>query len=209
MLSNLNNGFARSNHPLSNPLLCSANGLACGLLDKPETATIEVKQALSASDFCHARKLLRAYADIMDVDLELDGFSAELQRLDIAYRNPQGAMLLARQGKEYLGCVGWRQLKEDIAATKPAQVSTTIAEVKRMFVRPEYHGLGLGRLLLEKLIESVRAHSFNALRLEVLNTSQAAIALYRRIGFREIEHYRQTPLGDSGYLSMQLDLLNT
>ena len=155
-----------------------------------------IKRAETMGDFFHAHKLLQTYAEIMDVDLELDGFSAELQRLPTAYCLPHGTLLLANKGNDYIGCVGWRRS------------TTLIAEVKRMFVLPEYSGHGIGRIMLEKLIESVRQHGFSTLRLEVLHFSKAAIALYRKMGFEEIEHYRQAPLGDTDYLSMQLNLLN-
>jgi ribosomal protein S18 acetylase RimI-like enzyme len=156
---------------------------------------LSVVQVETAHDYSQARKLLRAYAGGMDVDLEVDGFSAELQSLSTIYRLPQGAFLVAKKGKDYVGCVGWRHYEPGIA------------EVKRMFVLPQYAGRGIGRVLIEQLIESVRSHNVTRLRLEVLTSSLSAIALYRNIGFKDIEHYRLS-LSGLEYLSMQLDICN-
>lgn len=192
MLSNFNNNFLRQSPGCINPVLCPPRN------SFQAVDALTIKPAGSRDDFFYARKLLCSYAEVMDVDLELDGFSAELQNLATAYQVPNGALLLATKGKDPIGCVGWRRL----------QAETSIAEVKRMFVLPGYAGHGIGRLMLEKLIESVRQYGFHALRLEVLHFSKAAIALYRKRGFKEIEHYRQAPLGDADYLSMQLNLLD-
>jgi ribosomal protein S18 acetylase RimI-like enzyme len=155
-----------------------------------------IRPVETASDYSQARKLLRAYAGFMNVDLEIDGFSAELQSLSTVYRLPHGTFYVATKGKNYVGCAGWRRFEPGIA------------EVKRMFVVPQYSGQGIGRMLLEQVIAAARAHNMTRLRLEVLTSSTAAIALYRRLGFKEIAHYRPAALAGLDYLSMQLEIFD-
>jgi GNAT superfamily N-acetyltransferase len=60
------------------------------------------------------------------------------------------------------------------------------AEVKRMYVRPQFRGLGLGRLILGRLEAHAREHGMPLLRLETGIHQQEAIALYQCHGFRQI-----------------------
>jgi GNAT superfamily N-acetyltransferase len=68
---------------------------------------------------------------------------------------------------------------------------TEFGEVKRMFVRPGYRGLGLGRLMLDHLIGYAREHGVRLVRLETGIHQQEAICLYERAGF-----YRIPPFGN-------------
>jgi len=64
-------------------------------------------------------------------------------------------------------------------------------EVKRMYVRPQFRGSGLGRLMLDHLATYTRQHNINLLRLETGIHQKDAILLYERYGF-----YRIPPFGD-------------
>jgi ribosomal protein S18 acetylase RimI-like enzyme len=63
-------------------------------------------------------------------------------------------------------------------------------ELKRMYVRPQFRGLGFGRLMLEHLADYMRAQGITLLRLETGIHQHAAISLYERLGF-----YRIPPFG--------------
>jgi GNAT superfamily N-acetyltransferase len=65
------------------------------------------------------------------------------------------------------------------------------AEIKRMYVRPRFRGLGLAKLMLDKLADHARTHGIGLLRLETGIHQHAAIGLYEREGFR-----RRAPFGD-------------
>jgi GNAT superfamily N-acetyltransferase len=67
---------------------------------------------------------------------------------------------------------------------------TEFGEVKRMFVRPQYRGLGLGKLMLDRLVEYAREHGMSLVRLETGIHQPEAISLYERAGF-----YRIPPFG--------------
>jgi GNAT superfamily N-acetyltransferase len=65
-------------------------------------------------------------------------------------------------------------------------VDSAYGEVKRMYVRPQFRGLGFGKLLLEHLADYARAHGVGLLRLETGIHQTAAIRLYEQEGFRRI-----------------------
>lgn len=76
-------------------------------------------------------------------------------------------------------------------------VGTDYAEIKRMYVRPQFRGLGFAKLMLDHLAEYARLRGVALLRLETGIAQQAAIALYERCGFRSIPpfgEYKPDPL---------------
>ncbi|MEP6895043.1 MAG: GNAT family N-acetyltransferase, partial [Chloroflexota bacterium] len=66
---------------------------------------------------------------------------------------------------------------------------TEYGEVKRMFVRPQFRGLGLAKLMLEHLEQYSREHNIRVLRLETGIHQKEAIGLYERFGFRRVPHF--------------------
>jgi GNAT superfamily N-acetyltransferase len=80
--------------------------------------------------------------------------------------------------------------------------------MKRLFVRPEYRDRGLGRVLVEAIIEEARKIGYTQMRLDTLpGRMDRAIDLYRSIGFVEIDPYYDTPVDTTTF--MELDLLTT
>jgi ribosomal protein S18 acetylase RimI-like enzyme len=80
------------------------------------------------------------------------------------------------------------------------------AEVKRMYVRPRFRGLGLARQMLDHLADHARAHGVHLLRLETGIHQKDAIRLYEGMGFQRIPpfgEYREDPL--SRFYEKQLD----
>jgi ribosomal protein S18 acetylase RimI-like enzyme len=74
---------------------------------------------------------------------------------------------------------------------------TEYGEVKRMYVRPQFRGLGLAKLMLEHLAAHARQHNIHLLRLETGIHQKEAIALYERMGFQKIPPfgtYKEDPL---------------
>jgi len=111
------------------------------------------------------------------LDLAFQCFDQELATLPGKYSPPLGAILLAELDGVPRGVVALRPLSEGIA------------EMKRLFVQPQARGYRLGRLLVEAVVEQACQLGYCAIRLDSLPHMESAIALYRSLGFRDIEAY--------------------
>jgi ribosomal protein S18 acetylase RimI-like enzyme len=89
-------------------------------------------------------------------------------------------------------CVALRALTPDIG------------EMKRLYVRPSHRGIGLGRRLTQSIIEIARGKGFRALRLDTLPQLTTAIAMYRSMGFHDIERYYDAPAVEALFLELHL-----
>ena len=151
-----------------------------------------IDPAQGEGDLADVRALFREYADSLGIDLEFQGFEAELAGLPGDYASPRGRLLIARDGDRVLGCAALRPLGSDVC------------EAKRLYVRPEARGTGLGRHLTDALIREARAIGYARLCLDTLPGMTQAIALYRSLGFRPITAYRYNPV--EGTLFLEKDL---
>jgi ribosomal protein S18 acetylase RimI-like enzyme len=121
------------------------------------------------------------------------GFDHELSNLPGDYAPPKGRLLLALVDGKSAGVIGLRPLDGDIC------------EMKRLYVRPEFRGYKLGRQLANHVVEEAKKIGYVHMRLDsVADRMQAAIAMYRDMGFKEIAPYRENPMPSVVY--MELDL---
>jgi putative acetyltransferase len=134
------------------------------------------------------RSLFREYGDSLGVDLSFQDFETELAELPWEY----ASILLGLVDGRPCGCVAVRPL--DVGA----------CEMKRLFVRPDARGTGLGRALAEAAIERARALGFVRMRLDTLPSMEAARALYRSLGFAEIDPYRFNPIEGTSFMELRL-----
>lgn len=139
------------------------------------------------------RKLLGEYQQTLKIDLCFQGFAEELNSLPGRYAPPGGAILLAEgDGGDIAGLVAMRP------------IDPFAAEMKRLYVRSDRQGDGLGRALAEALIASARERGYSRLRLDTLPSMERAAALYRKLGFVEIGPYVPNPV--EGALFFELTL---
>jgi ribosomal protein S18 acetylase RimI-like enzyme len=149
-------------------------------------------QAHGTGAVAQARELFCEYAAESALDLCFQNFDAELASLPGDYAPPGGRLFLMLYQDQLAGCVALRKLEEGVC------------EMKRLFVRPAFRGLGLGRALTERVIDEAKAAGYAAMRLDTLARMRAAVSLYESFGFRRIGAYRPNPLEDVIYLELKL-----
>ena len=125
--------------------------------------------------------LFRAYAASLNIDLAPQGFADELAALPGPYAPPQGAILLAKQGDHVLGCIALKQL------------APGIAEIKRLYVRPQARGQGVAKALVDALLKEAAELGYHEVKLDTLPQMETAIALYKSFGFANIPAYGSHP----------------
>ena len=153
---------------------------------------IVLKQAETRELIATARELFREYSEAIGTDLEYQGFAAELAALPEPYVPPHGALLIALSGVEPAGCACLRRLDGQTG------------EMKRLYVRTAYRRLGLGRRLVEAVIQAARRAGYNELRLDTLPSMASAQAIYRQMGFVEIPPYGNRFLEGTRFYALQL-----
>jgi GNAT superfamily N-acetyltransferase len=155
-----------------------------------------IRQAVTPADCEEARSLFEEYAAWLGVDLCFQGFAEELATLPGAYAPPRGRLLLAGSPGAGVGCIALRAL---------ASVSDgTVGEVKRLYVRPQARGTGLGRTLVKALLDEARAIGYRELKLDTLAQMTDAHRLYARLGFAACSPYYHNPLPGTVYMSRTL-----
>ncbi len=157
-----------------------------------------VLHATHAHEMPPVRELFLAYARSLGVDLCFQGFDAELQHLPGVYSAPKGALLLARVNGEWAGCCALRPLD---SVDYP-----NACEMKRLYVHPEFRGLGLGRRLAEGVMDAARLADYDCILLDTLDDMESARALYEELGFEEVPPYYFNPIAGAHYLKANLKL---
>jgi GNAT superfamily N-acetyltransferase len=163
-------------------------------MNSPGTAELlTIVQAENAAQIEQVRTLFLEYAESLGFSLCFQGFDQELAGLPGDYAPPEGRLLLAEYCGELAGCVALHKH------------SSGICEMKRLYLRPQFRGKGLGRVLAERMIRDAREIGYERLRLDTVEpVMKDAVAMYRRLGFKEIDAYRANPM--DGTLYMELDL---
>lgn len=151
-----------------------------------------ITEATTAEDYSSGRALIEEYAASLDVDLCFQNFSEELANLQDVYGPPAGCLLLAREGAAIVGCVAVRCREQEIC------------EMKRLYVRPEQRGRGVGRSLATAALARARGLGYRRMVLDTLPAMTEAQSLYESLGFREITSYYLNPLPGVRYLAVDL-----
>ena len=155
--------------------------------------TFAVCQAGSSAQIAAIRELFQEYAQSLGFSLCFQSFDKELAGLPGEYAPPEGRLLLATYEGTPAGCVALHKL------------DAGICEMKRLYVRPQFRGKGLGRALAERIIADAQQIGYKQLRLDTVEPMmQAAVAMYRQLGFREIAPYRENPVEGALYMELEL-----
>jgi putative acetyltransferase len=154
-------------------------------------AVMKIIQAQRTDEIEEIRRLFREYEAFLGVDLCFQSFEEELASLPGRYAPPGGSLLIGLIGNEVAGCVALRGLGDGVC------------EMKRLFVRPEYRGQGLGRMLAERVIDEAIKLGYSRMRLDTLDRLKEAIKLYESLGFKRRAPYYHNPL--AGVVYWELD----
>ena len=148
------------------------------------------------SELDELRRIFREYAQSIQVDLCFQDFDRELANLPGDYAPPRGSVLMATVNGEVAGCCALRPLD---ATDYP-----NACEMKRLYVRPAFRGLGLGRDLAERTLDAARQSGYHCALLDTLDEMETARALYQDLGFEEVPPYYHNPLAGAHYLKADL-----
>ena len=154
--------------------------------------TIDIRPARVPEDMDAARVLFREYQEWLAEDLCFQDFEAELAGLPGKYAEPDGAILLAWDGDRLAGGVALWPLEDGDC------------EMKRLYVRPDWLGRGLGRRLAEDIVAAARARGYAKMKLDTLSRLTAATTLYESMGFVDTRAYYENPLNGVMYLELAL-----
>jgi putative acetyltransferase len=154
---------------------------------------MQLIQVTNSDQVQTARQLFEEYADALGISLCFQNFEQELAELPGRYSPPTGRLLLAYSDQNVAGCIALRGL------------DSNVCEMKRLFVRPSFRSYGLGRVLVNEIINEARRIGYERMRLDTFpGKMDTAIALYRDLGFQEIKPYYDNPVEGATFMELML-----
>lgn len=157
---------------------------------------VELNTPVTPDDFAMLKAAFCEYAEGLGIDLTFQDFEQELQDLPGEYAEPRGALLVAWLNREVAGCCALRPL--DTVDYPNA------SEMKRLYVRPAFRRMGLGRQLAESILDKARAAGYDCVLLDTLDNMESARALYQDLNFEDIPPYYFNPVEGAHYLRVKL-----
>jgi putative acetyltransferase len=150
-------------------------------------------QAESPKQIAQSRELFLEYAQSLGFSLCFQNFDKELAELPGDYTPPDGRLLLAEHEGQLVGCVALHKLE------------SSVCEMKRLYLRPQFRGRGFGRALAERIIAEARQIGYRQMRLDTVEpVMKDAVAMYRKLGFKEVAPYRPNPIAGAMYMELEL-----
>lgn len=145
---------------------------------------------------CWANSMnIKEFGVDLDIKAMLERDMAELGR----FSPPSGCLLLAQHDTQIAGSACMEQIAEDTAG------------IKRMFVRPAFRGKGIGRALLESVIDEARRMGYSRIRLDSARYMREAQTLYHSVGFKDIEPFAESEIPEefhAHWVFMEITLLD-
>jgi ribosomal protein S18 acetylase RimI-like enzyme len=153
---------------------------------------LEIIAATTPQQYEAAAELFLVYSHWLGIDLQFQGFAAELKNIAITYAPPCGNCWLAIHDGQAIGCIALRPITEHIG------------ELKRMYVMPDFQEKGIGQSLLDVATNYALEQGYQSLRLDTLKSMEPAMNLYRKNGFVEIQAYYHNPHPEAVYFEKKL-----
>ena len=150
-------------------------------------------QVEAPAQISKARDLFLEYAQSLGFSLCFQNFDNELANLPGDYAPPDGRLLLAEYDHQLAGCVALHKL------------APGVCEMKRLYLRPQFRGKGLGRGLANRIITEARQLGYQCMRLDTVEpVMKDAVGMYRKLGFNEIAPYCTNPVAGALYMELLL-----
>lgn len=162
-----------------------------------DKAAVDLLMPSLPEEMAEVRQIFQEYADSLNIDLEFQGFESEIADLPGEYAPPRGQILLATVDGAIAGCCALRPIDD---CDYP-----NAAEMKRLYVRQAFRGLGLGRQLTEGILDAARRAGYDHVLLDTLDDMESARALYTDLGFESIAPYYHNPVAGAHYLKVSLN----
>lgn len=152
-----------------------------------------IKLCKTVFDLEKAKNVTEDYIEWLDMDLTFQNVKNVLEGFNELYSPPEGCYLIAfAEDGEIAGGVALRRFE------------TEICEMKRLYVYPEYLRKGLGEALCKELIKQAKMLGYKKMRLDTIGKLNAANRLYDKLGFHEIEPYRENPDKTARFMEYKL-----
>jgi ribosomal protein S18 acetylase RimI-like enzyme len=149
---------------------------------------IVYKKLESEEEIYLAKELILEYIKWLHVDLTFQNIDDELENFPGKYKSPDGEFIVAKQNDTVIGCVAIKKLENKIC------------EMKRLFVKDKHKNKGIGKKLVEKIVEEAKKRNYEKMRLDTLNIMETALNIYYKNGFYEIKPYYNNPYNGVIYL---------
>ncbi len=146
----------------------------------------------NSKEYEAAMHLFLEYANWLNIDLSFQKFDEELKILKTMYGPPHGCIILCKHENNFVACVAVRKIEEGVA------------ELKRMYVKPEYQRKGIGENLLKISIKFAKEKGYKTIKLDTLNTMKPAMNLYAKHGFVKTDAYYFNPEPTAVYFELKL-----
>lgn len=152
----------------------------------------EIRIANFPEDHEQVVAIFREYVESPSVSLDFQDYEAEFACLPGKYAAPEGRLFLAWMGGAVVGCAAFRQ------------VDKRTCEMKRVYVRSSARGEGLGRRLVERIIEEAIVAGYSRICLDVLPEFTVAQRIYETLGFRPAQPVTVNPVPGTQFLGLDL-----
>lgn len=139
-----------------------------------------------------AKELIREYAQSLEFDLGFQDFDQEMENFPGQYASSRGCLFIALVANKTIGCVALRDFGQGIC------------EMKRLYVKPNFRGQKVGRLLAEVVIKAARDIGYDYMRLDTIPSMKQANMLYNALGFKQIAPYRFNPIEGATFFELNL-----
>lgn len=176
---------------------------AAETLHQPRVAIVPADNAVRVGS---VRELFQEYAESLSFNLCFQSFEEELAALPGEYAPWSGMLLLALVNDEPAGCVALRKFGTNPASEDDEILAELdICEMKRLYVRPHFRGIGVGRELVDAILKCAAAIGYRRMRLDTVPSEMGtAVEMYLRLGFVEIVPYRENPVPGAKYLELDI-----